>query len=193
MRASELWLSYFNLLVYFATMSDPLQSEAYNQQEAFYKSQQAIPNPRVTSNEREEKSAEDALWEAEQLRAGNMHLVINRQMEKYQAQMPENSPPSLMSKARSFIEAMVSVVKDAAPSKEVYDERIAICVECPAFEISVAKPKQIGHCKACGCGKNPMSALAVKAGIAKSTCPKKLWPIQVSPDASPSSASPQAE
>ena len=193
MRAPELWLSYFNLLVYFATMSDPLQSEAYNQQEAFYKSQQAIPNPRVTSNEREEKSAEDALWEAEQLRAGNMHLVINRQMEKYQAQMPENSPPSLLQKARSFIEAMVSVVKDAAPSKEVYDERIAICVECPAFEIAIKNPKQIGHCKACGCGKNPMSALAVKAGIAKSTCPKKKWPISVSPDALPSSASPQAE
>ena len=174
-------------------MNDPLQSEAFNQQQAFYESQQAIPNTRVNRNDRDEKSAEEALWEAEQLRAGNMHLVINRQMEKYQAQMPENSPPSLMSKARSFIEAMVSVVKDAAPTKEIYDARIAICVECPAFEISVAKPKQIGHCKACGCGKNPMSALAVKAGIAKSTCPKKLWPISVSPDASPSSASPQAE
>lgn len=171
-------------------MSDPLQSEAFNQQQAFYESQQAIPNPRVTSNEREEKSAEDALWEAEQLRAGNLHLIVNRQMENYQARMPENSPPSLIQKARSFIEAMVSAVKDAAPSKEIYDERIAICVECPAFEISIAKPKQIGHCKACGCGKNPMSALAVKAGIAKSTCPKKLWPISVAPDAVPVSSQP---
>lgn len=186
MWASELQLSQFNLFVYFATMSDPLQSDAFNQQQAFYASQQAIPNPRVVNNESEEKSAEDALWEAEQLRAGNMHLVVNRQMENYQLRMPENSPPSLLQKARSFIEAMVSVVKDAAPNKEVYDERIAICVECPAFEIAIKNPKQIGHCKACGCGKNPMSALAVKAGIAKSTCPKKLWPIQVSPDASPS-------
>ncbi|CAB4186154.1 hypothetical protein UFOVP1199_3 [uncultured Caudovirales phage] len=190
MRASELWLSHFNLFVYFATMSDPLQSDAFNQQQAFYASQQAIPNPRVTSNEREEKSAEEALWEAEQLRAGNMHLVVNRQMENYQLRMPENSPPSLLQKARSFIEAMVSVVKDAAPSKEVYDERIAICVECPAFEIAIKNPKQIGHCKACGCGKNPMSALAVKAGIAKSSCPKKLWPISVAPDAVPVSSQP---
>ena len=173
-------------------MQDPLQSEAFNQQQAFYESQKSIPNPRMTSD-REEKSAEDALWEAEQLRAGNMHLVVNRQMENYQARMPENSPPSLLQKARSFIEAMVSVVKDAAPTKEVYDERIAICVECPAFEIAIKNPRQIGHCKACGCGKNPMSALAVKAGIAKSSCPKKLWPISVSPDASPSSASPQAD
>jgi len=119
-------------------MSDPLQSDAFNQQQAFYASQQAIPNPRVTSNEREEKSAEDALWEAEQLRAGNLHLVVNRQMENYQARMPENSPPSLIQKARSFIEAMVSAVKDAAPSKEIYDERIGICVECPAFEIAIS-------------------------------------------------------
>lgn len=193
MRTTELWLPSINFFIYFATMmQDPLQSEAFNQQQAFYESQKSIPNPRMTSD-REEKSAEDALWEAEQLRAGNMHLVVNRQMENYQARMPENSPPSLLQKARSFIEAMVSVVKDAAPTKEVYDERIAICVECPAFEIAIKNPRQIGHCKACGCGKNPMSALAVKAGIAKSSCPKKLWPISVSPDASPSSASPQAD
>jgi hypothetical protein len=169
-------------------MKDPLQSEAFNQQMAFIEAQKAQQmqqgdtNKRMHGYEQEEKQLEDVLWEAEQVRLGNLHLIVNRQMQNYEAKLAENSPRSLLEKARSFVEAMVSAVKDTAPTKEVYDARINICIECPAFEIAIKNPKQIGHCKACGCGKNPMSALAVKAGIAKSSCPKKLWPVDVTID-----------
>jgi len=166
-------------------MNDPLQSDEFNQQLALMEAQQAQhnnANRRQHGYEQEEKQLDDVLWEAEQVRLGNLHLVINKQMQSYEAKLAENSPRSLIEKARSFVEAMVSAVKDAAPSKEVYDARINVCIECPAFEIALKNPKHIGHCKACGCGKNPMSALSVKAGIAKSSCPKKLWDVDLTID-----------
>ena len=169
-------------------MNDPLASKTYNQQIAMMEAQKAQQaqqgdaNRRIQGYEQEEKQLEEVLWEAEQIRLGNLHLIVNRQMQNYEAKLGENSPRSLMQKARSFVEAMVSAVKDAAPTREVYDARINVCIECPAFEIAIKNPKQIGHCKACGCGKNPMSALSVKAGIAKSSCPKKLWDVDLTID-----------
>lgn len=169
-------------------MNDPLASKTYNQQIAMMEAQktqqaqQGEATRRMQGYEREEQQLDEVLWEAEQIRLGNLHLIVNRQMENYEAKLGENSPRSLMQKARSFVEAMVSAVKDTAPSKEMYDARINVCIECPAFEIAIKNPKQIGHCKACGCGKNPMSALSVKAGIAKSSCPKKLWDVDLTID-----------
>ncbi len=162
---------------------DPLQSLQFNQQLSALQAQaQARATQPRLKNEEEDKNAERILWEAEQIRAGNMHLVINKQMQEYEARLGENSPRNLLQKARSFVEAMVSAVKDAAPTKEIYDARIATCIECPSFEISM-NPKQIGFCKSCGCGRTPLSALALKAGIAKSSCPKKLWDVTIDPDA----------
>jgi hypothetical protein len=170
-------------------MNDPLQQNFFSEalekmhnekhQMQFQDQRNIIQNQKI---EAEDRKLEEVLWEAEQIRLGNSHLVVNKQMENYEARLEENSPRSLLEKARSFVEAVISIAKDAAPTKEIYDARINVCIECPAFEIAMEKPKQIGHCKACGCGKNPLSSLAVKAGIAKSSCPKKLWDVDLTID-----------
>ena len=70
-------------------MKDPLQSEAFNQQMAMMEAQQAQQaqqgdaNKRMQGYEQEEKQLEDVLWEAEQIRLGNLHLIVNRQMHNY--------------------------------------------------------------------------------------------------------------
>lgn len=172
-------------------MSDPLEQEhfALEKEKMNFENKLRIDFEEKRNESQNHKNAiEDeklthVLWEAEQIRLGNVELIVDKQMQNYEARLDENSPRSLLDKARSFMEAVVSLAKDKAPTKQQYDARIAICIECSAFDISIEKPKQIGHCKACGCGKNPLSSLAVKAGILKSTCPKNLWDVTIDPAA----------
>ena len=113
--------------------------------------------------------------EADILHHGDAQAILDYKLAEYKKSMPIEMPPNLLDKATSFLSAMASAIIDERPSKEAQMARLAICVGCDAFEIEMQQPKKVGWCKACGCGKNPLSALSVKASIKKSNCPKNLW------------------
>jgi len=121
--------------------------------------------------------------EADILHHGDAQAILEYKLAEYKKSMPIEMPPNLLDKATSFLSAMASAIIDERPSKEAQMARLAICVGCDAFEIEIQQPKKVGWCKACGCGKNPLSALSVKASIKKSTCPKNLWDQPAQADA----------
>ena len=120
---------------------------------------------------------------------------VERLTAEYKAKASATTPPALMERALSFIQAMASKVFEPPASEEMQAARLNTCYSCEFFQVAFDTPEQVGHCSTCGCGKSKMTSLPEKAKILKSSCPKGFWDvtIQVSPDASPSSASPQAE
>jgi len=113
---------------------------------------------------------------------------VERLTAEYKAKASETTPPALMARAVSFIQAMASKVFELPATEEMQAERLNTCYSCEFFQIAFDSPEQIGHCSTCGCGKSKMTSLPEKAKILKSSCPKGFWDvtIQVSPDASPS-------
>lgn len=113
---------------------------------------------------------------------------VERLTAEYKAKASETTPPALMARAVSFIQAMASKVFELPATEEMQAERLNTCYSCEFFQIAFDAPEQVGHCSTCGCGKSKMTSLPEKAKILKSSCPKGFWDvtIQVSPDASPS-------
>jgi len=113
---------------------------------------------------------------------------VERLTAEYKAKASETTPPALIARAVSFIQAMASKVFEPPASEEMQAARLNTCYSCEFFQIAFDAPEQVGHCAACGCGKSKMTSLPQKAKILKSSCPKGFWDvtIQVSPDASPS-------
>ena len=113
---------------------------------------------------------------------------VERLTAEYKAKASATTPPALMERALSFIQAMASKVFEPPASEEMQAERLNTCYSCEFFQVAFDTPEQIGHCSTCGCGKSKMTSLPEKAKILKSSCPKGFWDvtIQVSPDASPS-------
>ena len=113
---------------------------------------------------------------------------IDRLTIEYKKKTHDATPPALVARAVSFIQAMASKVFEPPASEEMQAARLNTCYECVHFLLSLEKPEQIGHCKACGCGVNKLTSLAVKSRILKSSCPKGYWDVSISesPDASPS-------
>ena len=108
---------------------------------------------------------------------------IERLTEDYKKKINDATPPALVARAVSFIQAMASKVFEKPASEELQAERLNTCYECVHFLLSLAHPEQIGHCKACGCQVNAMTSLAAKSKILKSSCPKNLWDVTIDPAA----------
>ena len=113
---------------------------------------------------------------------------VVRLTAEYKAKASDATPPALMARAVSFIQAMASKVFELPATEEMQAARMNTCYSCEFFQVAFDAPEQIGHCATCGCGKNKMTSLPEKAKILKSSCPKGFWDISisVSPDASPS-------
>ena len=113
---------------------------------------------------------------------------VERLTAEYKAKASETTPPALMARAVSFIQAMASKVFELPATEEMQAARLNTCYSCEFFQVALEAPEQIGHCSTCGCGKNKITSLPEKAKILRSSCPKGFWDvtIQVSPDASPS-------
>lgn len=113
---------------------------------------------------------------------------VERLTAEYKAKASATTPPALMARAVSFIQAMASKVFELPATEEMQAARMNTCYSCEFFQIAFDAPEQVGHCSTCGCGKSKMTSLPEKAKILKSSCPKGYWDvsISVSPDASPS-------
>ena len=111
---------------------------------------------------------------------------VERLTAEYKAKASATTPPALMERAVSFIQAMASKVFEPPATEEMQAERLNTCYSCEFFQVAFDTPEQVGHCSTCGCGKSKMTSLPEKAKILKSSCPKGFWDvtIQVSPDAS---------
>lgn len=113
---------------------------------------------------------------------------VARLTAEYKAKASQTTPPALMARAVTFIQAMASKVFELPATEEMQAARLNICYSCEFFQIAFDAPEQIGHCATCGCGKNKMTSLPEKAKILKSSCPKSFWDVSISesPTASPS-------
>ena len=108
---------------------------------------------------------------------------VERLTAEYKARMSDATPPALFARAITFIQAMASKVFELPASEAMQRERLDVCFACEHFVVAFDAPEQVGHCAACGCGKNKMSSLPEKAKILKSTCPKNLWDVTIDPAA----------
>lgn len=108
---------------------------------------------------------------------------IARLTDLYKSKMSDATPPALLNRAISFIQAMASKVFELPASEAMQRERLDVCFACEHFVVAFDAPEQVGHCAACGCGKSKMTSLPEKAKILKSTCPKNLWDVTIDPAA----------
>ena len=114
---------------------------------------------------------------------------VDRLTAAYKAKASDATPPALIARAVSFIQAMASKVFEPPATEELQAERLNTCYSCEFFQVAFDAPEQVGHCSTCGCGKSKMTSLPEKAKILKSSCPKGFWDvvvISIDPDASPS-------
>lgn len=119
----------------------------------------------------------------EKLEGETESQYVERLTAEYKAKMSDATPPALFNRAVTFIQAMASKVFELPASETLQRERLEVCFDCQHFVVAIDSPEQVGHCAACGCGKNKMSSLAEKAKILKSTCPKNLWDVTIDPAA----------
>lgn len=108
---------------------------------------------------------------------------VERLTADYKAKMSDATPPALMNRAITFIQAMASKVFELPASEAMQRERLDVCFNCEHFVVAFQSPEQVGHCAACGCAKNKLSSLPEKAKILKSTCPKNMWDVTIDPAA----------
>ena len=102
---------------------------------------------------------------------------VERLTADYKARMSDSTPPALLNRAVTFIQAMASKVFEKPVNEEMQSKRLNVCYSCEHFQVAFNAPEQIGHCGACGCGKSKLSSLAEKSKIQVSTCPKNLWDL----------------
>ena len=105
---------------------------------------------------------------------------VERLTAEYKAKASATTPPALMERALSFIQAMASKVFEPPASEEMQAARLNTCYSCEFFQIAFDTPEQVGHCSTCGCGKSKMTSLPEKAKILKSSCPKGFWDVSIS-------------
>ena len=108
---------------------------------------------------------------------------VERLTADYKAKMRDATPPALLNRAISFIQAMASKVFELPASEAMQRERLEVCFACEHFLVAFDAPEQVGHCAACGCGKSKLTSLPEKAKILKSTCSKNLWDVTIDPAA----------
>lgn len=87
---------------------------------------------------------------------------------------------STMQRAVSFAKAITSPLWKKRLTKSQYEARLAACLGCEFLAKTPGAP--LGHCNACGCKKNKLAELTVKANLPAASCPRGKWdgskPIQ---------------
>lgn len=128
---------------------------------------QGLPNPQPSAKGNQLREKLEGETESE---------YVQRLTDEYKAKMSDATPPALFDRAVTFIRAMASKAFEVPASDELQAQRLNICFSCEHFQVSIDQPEQVGHCAACGCSKNKLSSLALKAKISLSgTCPKGKW------------------
>jgi len=84
--------------------------------------------------------------------------------------------PNFLSRLANFSKAAISHIVKGSPSctQEQIDARLAICKECPLYQISANNP-DVGSCNACGCNINKENKFLNKLAWADQECPKGKW------------------
>lgn len=82
---------------------------------------------------------------------------------------------SLIAKAASWAMAEASLVMQGALDGDALAQRLSECGKCDQLQ-SLPLP-QVGHCRACGCGRNARSELSVKATMPAAGCPLGKWAV----------------
>jgi len=72
-----------------------------------------------------------------------------------------------------FFVAITSPVWKKRLTNAQYEARIAACLGCEFLAKTPGAP--LGHCNACGCKKNKLAELTVKANLPGASCPKGKW------------------
>lgn len=142
-----------------------------------------IETSRTRTTVEEQKTESIKLQVKEKLEGETESQYVERLTAEYKAKMSGATPPALFNRAVSFIKAMASKVFELPASEALQAERLEVCFGCEHFVVAIDAPDQVGHCAACGCGKNKMTSLPEKAKILKSTCPKSLWDVTIDPAA----------
>lgn len=75
--------------------------------------------------------------------------------------------------AVSFVKAVLSPLWQKRLTNTQYADRLAQCLQCPHLEHG----QPLGYCKACGCGRNKLAELTIKAHLPGSTCPEGKWDV----------------
>ena len=143
---------------------------------------EGVQQPPQTPQQPRNKSAEPT----PKLEGETEAAYIERLTVEYKAKASKTTPPALIARAVSFIQAMASKVFELPATEEMQAARMNTCYSCEFFQVAFDEPEQIGHCSTCGCGKGKMASLPEKAKILKSSCPKGYWDVSISesPDAS---------
>ena len=74
-------------------------------------------------------------------------------------------------KAWSFVVAVGSWMVTRDMQRARYVKRIEACLACPHR----TRTGIVGHCGKCGCGRNKLSELSVKAAMRAAKCPENKW------------------
>jgi hypothetical protein len=77
-------------------------------------------------------------------------------------------------KAKSYVQAEVSLVTDGPLDKDEYLLRLEVCNACPMLK-PAEEPDKLGWCTGCSCPMWGRSELTVKARMPKATCPQSKW------------------
>ncbi len=126
------------------------------------------------------KGAAKQVFPQEKLDGETEAQYVERLTAEYKAKASDATPPALLARAVSFIQAMASKVFELPATEEMQAARLNTCYSCEFFQVALDAPEQIGHCSTCGCGKSKMTSLPEKAKILKSSCPKGYWDVSIS-------------
>lgn len=67
--------------------------------------------------------------------------------------------------------SLASAVTSRHVSEETFQQRLAICKECPCLK----KDEEKLYCGCCGCGQNRLSELHRKLKLSRAKCPLKMF------------------
>ena len=75
----------------------------------------------------------------------------------------------------NYLKAEQSLATQGPVSLTVFEERKAICGECPHRKTHEQIPDELGFCTKCGCGANPRARLTNKIKMPQTSCPLDKW------------------
>jgi len=106
---------------------------------------------------------------------------INIQKPKQQVKQPEvmtkeeQKTKFSVKNVVNYLKAEQSLATQGPVSLTVFEERKAICGECPHRKTHEQIPDELGFCTKCGCGANPRARLTNKIKMPQTSCPLDKW------------------
>lgn len=87
---------------------------------------------------------------------------------------------TFVEKAKSYSKAEMSQMFMGKVSKDIFEKRKAICMDCPSRSNHVPEQESIGWCKSCGCSTtNRRASLSNKLWMPSLECPLKKFGKEV--------------